>query len=279
MIWLRIPVFNQFVGEQAYEMGQQFVKDFSRNIDNLQEVNLHFVDTKERHQPSTAGEARLSSSSSSVMHKTLRSNLQPGGVGPMMQASVGSIPHPRSTPLPPQSSSQAPSSSASRDPLTLKHAFSKAAGRDPLTLKHAFSKSKLSRSTPSATSLPPKSETLHRAVSESGAAGAMSVSSTLQQEAVDFMVGVMDECTHLGNFSIPLDPSLIIIVAARKDAYIPRHGVIPLNKLWPGCEVRYLANRGHIAAFLLNNHVFRSVLYLSACACLCVFLYYCLCVW
>lgn len=255
MIWLHIPVFNQFVGEQAYEMGQQFVKDFSRNIDKLQEVNLHFVDTKERHQPSTAGEARLSSSSSSVMHKTLHSNLQPGGVGPMMQASVGSIPHPRGTPLPPQSSSQAPSSSASRDPLTL---------------KHAFSKSKLSRSRPSATSLPPKSETLHRVVSESGATGAMSVSSTLQQEAVDFMVGVMDECTHLGNFSIPLDPSLIIIVAARKDAYIPRHGVIPLNKLWPGCEVRYLANRGHIAAFLLNNHVFRSVLYLSACSCLCV---------
>ena len=262
-------------------MGQQFVKDFSRNIDNLQEVNLHFMDTKERHQPSAAGEAHLSSSSSSVMRETLHSNLQPGGVGPMMQASVGSIPHPRSTPLPPQSSSQAPSSSASRDPLTLKHVFSKSASSDPLTLKHAFSKSKLSRSTPSATGLPPKSGALHHAVSQSGATGAMSASSTLQQEAVDFMVGVMDECTHLGNFSIPLDPSLIIIVAARKDAYIPRHGVIPLNKLWPGCEVRYLANRGHIAAFLLNNHVFRSVLslYLSACACLCVFLYYCLCVW
>ena len=76
------------------------------------------------------------------------------------------------------------------------------------------------------------------------------------------MVGVMDECTHLGNFSVPLDPSLVIIVAAEEDAYIPRHGVIPLNKLWPGSEVRYLANRGHIAAFLLSNDVFRLVIVL-----------------
>ena len=71
------------------------------------------------------------------------------------------------------------------------------------------------------------------------------------------MVGVMDECTHLGNFSVPLDPRLIIIVAAQQDAYIPRHGVIPLDRLWPGSELRYLPKRGHIAAFLLHNNVFR----------------------
>ena len=33
---------------------------------------------------------------------------------------------------------------------------------------------------------------------------------TIQNEAVYFMQGVMDECTHLGNFSVPLDPSLVI---------------------------------------------------------------------
>ena len=36
-------------------------------------------------------------------------------------------------------------------------------------------------------------------------------------EALQFMRGVMDECTHLANFSIPVDPSLAIIVAAQND--------------------------------------------------------------
>lgn len=45
----------------------------------------------------------------------------------------------------------------------------------------------------------------------------MPVKDTLTWEAVQFMRGIMDECTHLGNFSIPVDPSLIIIVAAKND--------------------------------------------------------------
>ena len=255
-------------------MGQQFVKDFSRNIDNLQEVNLHFLDSKDRHdhQPSSAGEPHLSSSSSSVTGQTSHKNLQPDGVVPMIQASLGSIPRPGSAAVPSQTSSQAPSSSS--------------VSRDPLSLKHALSKSKLSRSTQPSTGQPEKSETLQHAISKSkvsrstpsGDSGAVSLSPTLKQEAVNFMVGVMDECTHLGNFSIPLDPSLVIIVAAQEDAYIPRHGVIPLNKLWPGSEVRYLTNRGHIAAFLFNNDVFRSV-FCHFCVrmfvCVCVFLSVC----
>ncbi|KAK7066697.1 hypothetical protein SK128_016797 [Halocaridina rubra] len=43
------------------------------------------------------------------------------------------------------------------------------------------------------------------------------IKDTLTWEAVQFMRGVMDECTHLGNFSVPVDPSLIIIVAAEND--------------------------------------------------------------
>ncbi|XP_064609309.1 LOW QUALITY PROTEIN: protein ABHD18-like [Liolophura sinensis] len=57
---------------------------------------------------------------------------------------------------------------------------------------------------------------------------------TLRSEALEFMRGVMDEFTHLGNFSRPLDTSLIIIVAAKKDAYIPRDGVLSLEEIWPG---------------------------------------------
>ncbi|KAK8732323.1 hypothetical protein OTU49_007021 [Cherax quadricarinatus] len=45
----------------------------------------------------------------------------------------------------------------------------------------------------------------------------MQVKDTLTWEAVQFMRGVMDECTHLGNFSVPVDPSLVIIVAAEND--------------------------------------------------------------
>lgn len=76
------------------------------------------------------------------------------------------------------------------------------------------------------------------------------------QEASNFMRGVMDECTHLGNFSMPLDTRLIIIIAAKQDAYIPRSNVLGLDKLWPGAEVRYI-DQGHIAAFLLHQDVFR----------------------
>ena len=79
------------------------------------------------------------------------------------------------------------------------------------------------------------------------------------EEAFDFMKGVMDECTHLGNFCTPVDPSLIIIVAAKYDAYVPRDNTLNLQHLWPGCEVRYV-NTGHVAAFLTKQHIFRLVL-------------------
>lgn len=78
----------------------------------------------------------------------------------------------------------------------------------------------------------------------------------LQQEALDFMRGVMDECTHLGNFSVPVDPELIIIVSARQDAYVPKEGVLGLDDLWPGCEVRCVDN-GHVGAVLLHQSAFR----------------------
>ena len=76
------------------------------------------------------------------------------------------------------------------------------------------------------------------------------------EASLHFMRGVMDECTHLGNFSLPVDPSLVIIVAARSDAYIPRDNVLSLHELWPGSELRYV-DSGHISAFLFNQDVFR----------------------
>lgn len=75
-------------------------------------------------------------------------------------------------------------------------------------------------------------------------------------ETLSFMRDVMDECTHLGNFSKPVDTNLIVIVVAKSDAYYPRNSVISLNELWPGAEIRYV-DSGHISAFLFRQGVFR----------------------
>ncbi|XP_045770295.1 protein ABHD18 isoform X1 [Maniola jurtina] len=77
------------------------------------------------------------------------------------------------------------------------------------------------------------------------------------REALQFMRGIMDECTHLSNFSIPFDTSLIIAVCAKHDAYVPRDDVGTLEEIWPGAEVRYV-DAGHVSAYLLHQSLFRS---------------------
>ncbi|XP_029964545.1 protein ABHD18 [Salarias fasciatus] len=83
---------------------------------------------------------------------------------------------------------------------------------------------------------------------------------SLHRESISFMKGVMDECTHMANFSVPVDTSLIIVLQAKEDAYVPRTGVLSLPEIWPGCEVRYL-NGGHISAYLFKQNVFRQAIY------------------
>ncbi len=83
-----------------------------------------------------------------------------------------------------------------------------------------------------------------------------SSSPKVTEEALQFMRGIMDECTHLKNFSVPVDPSLIIVVAARYDAYMPREGTVPIDHLWPGCEIRYV-ECGHITGYVLYQSLFR----------------------
>ncbi|CAD7006121.1 unnamed protein product [Ceratitis capitata] len=70
------------------------------------------------------------------------------------------------------------------------------------------------------------------------------------------MRGMMDECTHLKNFSVPFDTSLIIAVCAKDDAYVPREGCASLEEIWPGVEVRYL-DAGHVSAYVLHQKLFR----------------------
>ncbi|KAM9740468.1 protein ABHD18 isoform 1-T2 [Menidia menidia] len=83
---------------------------------------------------------------------------------------------------------------------------------------------------------------------------------SLHLESISFMKGVMDECTHMANFSVPVDTGLIVVVQAKEDAYIPRAGVLGLQEIWPGCEIRYL-NGGHISAYLFKQNVFRQAIY------------------
>lgn len=78
-----------------------------------------------------------------------------------------------------------------------------------------------------------------------------------EREALQFMRGMMDECTHLKNFSVPYDTSLIIAICAKDDAYVPREGCTSLEEIWPGAEVRYL-DAGHVSAYVLHQKLFRS---------------------
>ncbi|XP_064637354.1 protein ABHD18-like [Lineus longissimus] len=82
----------------------------------------------------------------------------------------------------------------------------------------------------------------------------------LKAEVLGFMRGIMDQCTHLVNFSVPVDPSLVIVVSAEKDAYMPRDKVIPMQDIWPGVELRYLKN-GHIGSFLFHQADFRKAIH------------------
>lgn len=78
-----------------------------------------------------------------------------------------------------------------------------------------------------------------------------------EREALQFMRGVMDECTHLKNFSVPYDTSLITAIVAKDDAYVPRDGCTGLEEIWPGAEVKYV-DAGHVSAYVLHQKLFRS---------------------
>lgn len=77
-----------------------------------------------------------------------------------------------------------------------------------------------------------------------------------EREALQFMRGVMDECTHLKNFSVPYDTTLITAICAKDDAYVPREGCTSLEEIWPGAEVKYL-DAGHVSAYVLHQRLFR----------------------
>jgi len=78
----------------------------------------------------------------------------------------------------------------------------------------------------------------------------------LNLEALSFMKGIMDECTHLKNFKSPVDMDIVIAVCATRDGYVPQHNMDKLEDVWPGAEVRYV-DTGHVAAFILHRNTFK----------------------
>lgn len=76
------------------------------------------------------------------------------------------------------------------------------------------------------------------------------------KHALWFMRGLMDDLTHLKNYSCPYSTSLIIAISALSDGYVPRDGLSRLEDLWPGATVRYLKG-GHVSAYIRSLHSFR----------------------
>ncbi len=56
----------------------------------------------------------------------------------------------------------------------------------------------------------------------------------IDREIHEFMLLLMDECTHLINFDKPFDNTLTNILSAEDDAYILRDGVYDFPTIWPG---------------------------------------------
>ncbi|KAH3832402.1 hypothetical protein DPMN_105688, partial [Dreissena polymorpha] len=81
----------------------------------------------------------------------------------------------------------------------------------------------------------------------------------LELDCKHFMKGVMDECTHISNFSRPLDPELVIVVLAEDDQYVPHSGYMKHEEVWPGAKVRTVPG-GHIMGFLGKREIFRQAI-------------------
>lgn len=59
-------------------------------------------------------------------------------------------------------------------------------------------------------------------------------------EALWLMKGIMDECTHLKNYSVPVDTELITAICAISDGYVTRTGTSGLDEIWPGAKIKYI---------------------------------------
>ena len=62
----------------------------------------------------------------------------------------------------------------------------------------------------------------------------------IDMEVLEFMHILMDECTHLVNYDIPFDTSMVHILTADDDAYVLRDGVNDFKSIWSGVYLAYI---------------------------------------
>ena len=85
----------------------------------------------------------------------------------------------------------------------------------------------------------------------------------VRQETFHFMRGIMDECTHLGNFDVPVDPTLCLAIIAENDGYQPRDDrrVPAITDVWKGSQLRHIPGEGHVYSYLFKQKMFREAIY------------------
>ena len=83
----------------------------------------------------------------------------------------------------------------------------------------------------------------------------------VKAETLDFMAAILDECTHLKNYPLPVDPDLVTVVVAEADAYQPVSGSRAIADHWKGARMTFIPNKGHVSSYLFNQDVFRRAIY------------------
>lgn len=76
------------------------------------------------------------------------------------------------------------------------------------------------------------------------------------RNSLELMQLFMDEVSHLLNYEMPYDASLVSVLTASNDAYVLRDGANDYKQVWPGVDVKYL-DRGHVSAYLFDQSVYR----------------------
>ena len=59
-------------------------------------------------------------------------------------------------------------------------------------------------------------------------------SKPIHPEVMEFMHIIMDECTHLVNYDVPVDTEMVKIILAKNDCYVLSDGVNDIRSIWPG---------------------------------------------
>lgn len=83
----------------------------------------------------------------------------------------------------------------------------------------------------------------------------------VKAETTEFMADILDECTHIKNYPLPVDTDLVNVVVAEADAYQPVSGSYEIADLWKGAKMTFIPNKGHVSSYLFNQDVFRRAIY------------------